>query len=217
MKRTGLLLFCLLPLHGFPAEKFSDYYYQKVSLFEQLPASPEDILFLGDSITDGGEWSELFADARIKNRGISGDTVAGVAARLPSLLKSQPTRIFLMIGTNDVKFEKSDEKIAAGITAIIRIIQKESPRTVIFLQSLLPMNPSFPDHRQHVRQWQRIPHINLLLKEAAGNAQIRYIDLYSAFADENGRLKAEYTNDGLHLTGNGYRLWKSLIEKYVTD
>lgn len=217
MKKTITLLFILLSWQGFSTETFSNYYYQKVSLFEQLPVSSEDILFVGDSITDGAEWSELFADARIKNRGISGDTVAGVAARLPSLLKSQPDRIFLMIGTNDVKFEKSDEAIASRIAAVIGTIRKESPRTVVFLQSLLPMNPSFSDHKQHVRQWRRIPRINLLLKDAAETAQIRYIDLYSAFADENGRLKEEYTNDGLHLTGNGYRLWKSLIEKYVTD
>ena len=66
-----------LSTFGQTERKYSTYYYQRTSLFEQLPTSSDDILFIGNSITDGGEWSELFQDPHVKNRGISGDTTWG--------------------------------------------------------------------------------------------------------------------------------------------
>lgn len=63
-----------LSTFGQTERKYSTYYYQRASLFEQLPTSSDDILFIGNSITDGGEWSELFQNPHVKNRGISGDT-----------------------------------------------------------------------------------------------------------------------------------------------
>lgn len=215
MKKGFLLALALLSVCGFSQEKFSNYYYQKVSMFEELTISAEDIVFLGDSITEGGEWNEIFPDLRVKNRGISGDTTAGLISRLPSLLKAHPKQIFLMIGVNDIVFEKSDTKIVDRIAAIVAAVQKESPETELFLQSLLPMNPSFPPHKPRTRQWQRIDAINRMLQKVAADAGIRYIDLYSHFTDEKGHLKKELTNDGLHLLGAGYRIWQAQIETLI--
>lgn len=91
-----------LSTFGQTERKYSTYYYQRASLFEQLPTSSDDILFIGNSITDGGEWSELFQNPHVKNRGISGDTTWGVYDRISVLLKGKPAQIFLMIGINNV-------------------------------------------------------------------------------------------------------------------
>ena len=60
----------------------NEYNYQKRSLFEQLPIRGNDIVFLGNSITDGCEWAELFNNRHIKNRGISADRSGWLLDRL---------------------------------------------------------------------------------------------------------------------------------------
>ena len=72
---------------------------QRSGLFDILPVDSTDIVFLGNSLTDGCEWHELFADNRIKNRGISGDTASDIHRRLGSVVKGQPAKIFHMAGT----------------------------------------------------------------------------------------------------------------------
>lgn len=70
------------------------YYLHQTSLFQILPKSKSDIIFLGDSITDECEWAELLKNPQIKNRGISGDTTMGILHRLEDVVKSQPKKIF---------------------------------------------------------------------------------------------------------------------------
>ena len=203
MKKISLLfislIFSLFAL-GQTEKKYSTYYYQRVTLFEQLPISSDDILFIGNSITDGGEWSELFQNPHIKNRGISGDTTWGVYDRISILLKGKPAQIFLMVGINNVPKGESPESIAKDIQHIIQKIKKESPNTEILVQSLLPVTTKYNMFQEHTSHWQEI---------------VKYIDLFTHFVDDNGQMKPEYTNDGLHLLGKGYMLWKEIITPYL--
>jgi lysophospholipase L1-like esterase len=205
----------------FPAcaadDGFSLYYHQKKSLFEKLPDSPREIVFLGDSITDGGHWAELFGNSRMINRGISGDVTAGVILRLEEVTRAHPAKIFLMIGINDLARGKSVMEIADNIQTIVKKVKNASPRTELYLQSLLPVNGDFPYFPDHTSQADDILKVNARLKKMAQAYALVFVDLYSFFSDEKGKLKPEYTNDGLHLTGSGYLLWKSRIEKYITE
>ena len=70
--------------------KYSTYWQQRASLFAMLPDGKREILFLGDSITDGGEWQELFNNKKVKNRGISGDITDGVLDRLGEVISARP-------------------------------------------------------------------------------------------------------------------------------
>nr|WP_313770070.1 GDSL-type esterase/lipase family protein [[Scytonema hofmanni] UTEX B 1581] len=93
-------------LHFFPENNskhfnYPAYYWHKKSQFEKLPKSESDIIMLGDSITDEGEWTELLG-LNVKNRGISGDTTERILHRLDSILESKPKQVFLMIGINDL-------------------------------------------------------------------------------------------------------------------
>ena len=195
--------------------KYSTYYYQRASLFEVLPVDSDDILFVGNSITDGGEWCELFQNPNVKNRGISGDTTQGVYDRLDALLKGTPAQILLLIGINNVPRGESADSIAAGIRRIVQRIRQESPATEVLVQSVLPVTPQYGKFDGHTSHWQLVPEINRRVRRLAQEEKVTYIDLFSHFADAEGKMKPEYTNDGLHLKGNGYLLWKEMVQPFL--
>lgn len=198
-------------------KKYSTYYYQRATLFEELPIASTDIVFLGNSITDGGEWAELFGDCRIKNRGISGDIADGVYDRLDAILKGKPAKIFLMIGINDVARGTSADTIVGRILKIADRIGQESPQTKLYIESVLPVNDCYGKFPGHTSRGNVVLEINRLLKKAALERQLTYIDLYSRFCNEEGKMKPEYSNDGLHLLGKGYLLWRQLLLPYIDE
>lgn len=212
------MMLCLWVGIGAFAQKegnYSTYYYQRASLFEVLPVDSDDILFVGNSITDGGEWCELFQNPNVKNRGISGDTTQGVYDRLDALLKGTPAQIFLLIGINNVPRGESADSIAAGIRRIVQRIRQESPATEVLVQSVLPVTPQYGKFDGHTSRWQLVPEINRRVRRLAQEEKVTYIDLFSHFADAEGKMKPEYTNDGLHLKGNGYLLWKEVVQPFL--
>ena len=95
MKRLLLLTLLLLGAGRVLAQ--GEYYDQRRSLFEVLPIRSSDIVFLGNSITDGGEWAELFDNRHVRNRGISGDQTGWMLGRLDPILAGHPKRLFLML------------------------------------------------------------------------------------------------------------------------
>ena len=196
--------------------KYSTFYYQRATLFEELPVTSNDIIFLGNSITNGGEWSELFHNKHIKNRGISGDICMGVYDRLDAILKGKPAKIFLLIGINDVSRGTSADTIVAHIGMIAQKIKADSPKTKLYLQSVLPVADHYGMFKGHTSRWQVIPEINKGLVRLAEKEGATYIDLYSHFVDEEtGKMNTAYTNDGLHLLGKGYRKWVEIVKPYI--
>lgn len=215
-----LLLLITLPLIKSQAQerKYSTYYYQRASLFENLPVDGNDIIFLGNSITDGGEWAELFNNPNVKNRGISGDITMGVYDRLDAILKGKPAKIFLLIGINDVARGTSADSIVHNIGMIADRIESRSPKTALIIQSVLPVNDHFQKFSGHTSRYKMVPEINVKLKKLAKAKGAIYIDLFSHFVDETGiKMDLQYTNDGLHLTGEGYMLWKKMVEPCLDD
>lgn len=219
MKKILLFTSFLLLTLSLSAQEFkmSPFYYQRSSLFEQLPIGPKDIVFLGNSITNGCEWNELFNNLLVKNRGISGDLTMGVYKRLEPIVKGKPAKLFLLIGVNDISRGLSADSIAGNIGKIVEKVKRESPSTKIYLQSLLP----FDGDRQYKNLSGRLDiavEINKQLVRLAEKEKLTYIDLFPHFLDKNtGSLDAGYSNDGLHLMGNGYLLWRDLIIDYVNE
>jgi len=188
------------------------YYYHKKEHFESLPDTENEIIFLGNSITDGAEWSELFQNPNIKNRGIGGDDTDGVLNRLDEVTSSQPEKVFIMIGTNDLAYGKSVDYINKNYTKIIDTIKAQSPNTKIYIQSILPVD----DVIHTTRPNKNIIEINKHLQQLSKDKNLNYIDLTPIFTDVNGKLnKEEFSIDGLHLNGKGYEVWKNVIEKYI--
>lgn len=219
MKKTIfliLLVLCNISVYS-QTRKYSTYYYQRATLFESLSVTSDDILFVGNSITDGAEWFELFGNPKVKNRGISGDTTYGVYDRISTLLKGYPKKIFLLIGINNVPQGESADTIAYGIHKIVDKIKLESPTTRIYLQSVLPVNPDLNMFQGHTSRWEMIPDINKAIEKVAKREGVKYIDLYSHFVNSEGKMDVKYTNDGLHLLGQGYLLWRDIVKPYVNE
>jgi lysophospholipase L1-like esterase len=189
----------------------STYYYQKKTLHEQLPAIKKGIVLLGDSITDGCEWNELFKSKKVQNRGISGDVTQGVLDRLDDILKHRPKKIYLMIGVNDLARGKSVEYVIDNIKKIAQKVHTNAPKTKLYIQSILPVNIAFDKFKNHTNKTNEILQINKAIANLAGKT-FTYINLYDAFTDANGQLDKKYSNDGLHLNGSGYLNWKKYIK-----
>ncbi len=204
-------------LPAFPDSIFSTYFHQRVSLFNALPQTKDDIIFLGNSITDGAEWSELFNDTKIKNRGISGDNSAGVLYRLNEVVSRKPAKIFLLIGTNDLARGISTDSLFANLMLIADYVKQESPLTRLYLQSILPVNKSFGKFSSHTKNDVLITRVNKQLQDNASQMGYFYIDLYTSFSDARGNLKERFTNDGLHLKGEAYLLWKHILFPFLYD
>lgn len=221
MKKYGVLLTALFLLWAGGAKAqgvYSTFYYQRATLFEELPVTAEDIIFLGNSITNGCEWSELFANPRVKNRGISGDTTMGVYDRLDAILKGQPAKIFLMIGINDLSRGLAADTVVENFARIVARIREQSPATRLYIQSLLPVSDAFGMFGGHTARRGDIPAINTQLEALAAQHGAAYIDLFSRFVDaQTGKLKTDYSNDGLHLLGKGYLLWRDIVLPYVNE
>ena len=197
---------------------YSTYYYQRASLFEVLPVGAEDIVFVGNSITDGCEWRELFDNPHVKNRGISGDTTMGVYDRLGAILPGRPAKIFLMIGINDLSRGIAPQTVVENTRRILDRIRTESPQTRVYLQSLLPVSDAYGLFAGHTARRGDIPGINEALQQMAAETGAVYVDLFSLFVDaETGKMNTAYSNDGLHLLGRGYLVWRDAVLPYVNE
>jgi len=168
---------------------------------------------LGNSITDNAEWSELFENPLIKNRGIGGDDTDGILDRLGEVTESGPDKIFLLIGTNDLAYGKKGDYILENYKKIIESIKKNAPDCSLYIQSILPVD----DALHYTRPNKEIIKINEELKLLAQEYSMTYIDIWSTFKDKNGMLDKSYSLDGLHLNGAGYEVWKKIIEKYINE
>lgn len=196
---------------------FGTYYYQKVSTFRVLPQKCDEIVFVGNSITDSGEWSDIFNDISVSNMGISGDISAGVMHRVPDIVKRKPQKIFLMIGTNDLARNISPDSLIKNINLIAAYIKENAPETKLYIQSILPVNDHYNMFSGHTKNNAVIVKVNNILAENAQNFGYIYIDIHSKFLNINSKLRNDLSNDGLHLIGEGYQLWKHIIFPHMYD
>lgn len=234
-----LLNFCLLTLFGYMIckkggfkyvkEKFSakkeinikdnTYWYYKnyahwketKSLYDILPNDSNEIVFVGNSITYGCEWAELFSNPKIKNRGIGGDNTEGLLVRLSEITASNPDKIFINIGTNDLALDMRISEIVKNYSEIIDKIKQSTPKTKIYIESVLPTN-NRPD-----RNNDSIRTLNKYLEKLSKEKSAEYINLFDSFIDKSGNLDMRVSIDGLHLTGQGYLIWKKIIENDVNQ
>ncbi|MDE6242813.1 MAG: sialate O-acetylesterase [Muribaculaceae bacterium] len=209
-----LSLLCL----GYTSVTADSYYDRRVSLFEFLPVYENDIVFLGNSITDGGEFSELLKMPNVKNRGIASDVMGGVEKRLDQVLRGHPQKLFLLIGINDVSHKLTVEQLASRYSKLVKKIREISPDTKVYLQSVMPINNDFKRYKSLYGTENVIKGFNNQIARIADEEGCVFIDLTAALSDpKTGKLKRNFTNDGLHLTGAGYKAWMEVVEPYVKE
>jgi len=201
------------------------YYPKRIQEFKQDPLNFGEIVFIGNSITEGGrDWSGKFGIAHIRNRGIAGDVTDGVLKRLNEITYFKPKAVFILIGINDLfnrhheednpalKYDKvvpSSRYIGKNILKIAKIIHRRSPDTKIYVRTLLPTQRTFLK--------EDILFINGMIRQNEHKGYYKAIDLYAQFVDDKGELSRQFTKDGIHLNDLGYEKWvnfeKPIIER----
>ena len=197
------------------AHKYTDYYYQRASHFAELPITSEDIVFFGNSLTNGGRWHEMFQNPNIKNRGIVGDIIQGLYDRADMILKGQPKKIFLLIGANDISHHVGADSIAKALDKLIGKIKSECPNTELYMQSMLPINNDFKRYKNLFGEENTFFVGNVLYEQVARKHNVTWVNLFPWFANNEAKLRKELTSDGLHLKENGYKIWRDEVAKYV--
>jgi lysophospholipase L1-like esterase len=188
------------------AQQPSAQYIYKKSFFEEH-GQRADIVMIGDSLTDAAEWHELFPGRKIANRGIYGDSTAGVLERLDSILATKAGKAFIMLGINDIVAGVDVETIAENYRSIVEQLAGHGMRP--YIQSTLLAAENYEQHNASVLELNR-----LLKKIADENDAVTYIDLNGDLA-QDALLNARYTVDGVHLNGLGYTIWLDRIKEYI--
>jgi lysophospholipase L1-like esterase len=173
-----------------------------------------DLLFLGDSITDGWRgggqavWAKYFAPFKAANFGIGGDRTEHVIWRLRhgELDGIQPKLIVLMIGTNNGG--DSVEDVTLGIKTILLDIHDKSPRSKVLLLGIFPRS----EHPDGARE--KNDQVNKQIAKFATFAEGRkivYLDIGSHFLAADGTLSKDIMPDFLHPNDKGYQIWADAI------
>lgn len=177
-------------------------------LYERLTLPPGAVVLVGDSLTERGEWRELCGRADVYNRGISGDTVAGVRERLDPILRSKPRALGLMIGINDLEAGRAPAEVATGIEGVLTEVRSRAPETRVVVFSVLPMR----DVGRGVGvATEKVNELDAAIASACERAGARFVDLRPELTDPDGALAAGFTLDGVHLTGAGYERWAAAV------
>lgn len=191
----------------------NSHYTARLDFFRKMPDKKHEIVFLGNSLTEGGKWQELVSKKNVINRGISGDVTYGIWARLDEVLSSRPSKIFLLCGINDMKRGTPNEVILANIAKIATRVKRESPKTRLFIQSLLPVNEAMLPASYNKINNARINELNSSLETLCRQTGATYVDLHPALEDQEGSLRKELSIDGLHLRQASYILWANHLKK----
>ena len=187
-------------------------YKELVQKFNDEPIAKKDFIFLGNSITAGTDWSKLLNLPQAKNRGISGDITFGVLERLQEVINRKPSKVFILIGINDISRNIPDSLILRNYKKMIQRIREGSKKTQIYFYTMLPVNASFEKFKNHYGKDEHILYLNEEIRKLAAK-NVTIIDLYPHFLDDQKRLKAELTKDGLHLIPAGYQVWAEILNK----
>jgi lysophospholipase L1-like esterase len=185
----------------------------RLARFESEPVVPGRIIFLGNSITQGGDWAKLTGDSTVVNRGIGADVTFGLRTRLDDVTRRKPSKLFVLIGINDISKDIPDAVIASEYRMLIDSVRAQSPQTRIFVQSILPLNPTVKNFPQHYDKQPRVVSVNRLLRQMARETHATYIDLWPIFLDRQNHLDASLTGDGLHLNEAGYLRWVAFLKR----
>lgn len=170
-------------------------------------AKYDNFVYLGDSITDWYPLDEMYSEEiPIVNSGVAGYETTDILKRMDKMVyQYNPTKVFILIGTNDLKYkDDSEEKVADNIIKIIKKINKKRPNAKIYYQSIYPVNRNLKNHAAEERYNDEIKKVNSILKDYCKKNNVTYIDMHKILSDENGNLNEKYTTDGLHLSTSGY-------------
>lgn len=169
-------------------------------------------VFLGDSITEGYDLDKFYKDYPVINSGVGGYTTKTILDKLSNMVyRYNPSKVFLLIGTNDIYKEKSQTEIIENIGKIIDNIKENRKYTEIYIESIYPINSSKEKNRTN----KEINEINKKIKKLCKEKKVRYLNIGKLLMDDNKELKTEFTEDGLHINDSAYQVITNELKKYL--
>lgn len=226
----GFFLLLISVLIGFLSYYISAFYIDKPKPKTKIKVETkeiekvivdENIVFLGDQITEDYDLNEYFEDYFTVNSGKKDDTTKDILDNLDErVYRFNPSKVFILIGTNDLVEDISNDDIVDNIKEIVKSIQGDRPYAKIYLESIYPINDSDDEKIDSdvidIRKNKEIRKINESLEEMAEELEITYIDLYSLLLEEDN-LNIDYTTDGLNISEEGYKKITTELLKYVEE
>lgn len=173
-----------------------------------------DIVFLGDSLTESFDLQKHFGKDNLRNRGMSGNMTEHVFYRLEEIFKRKPAKLFLMIGINDIYQGIEAQHVVSNISKILKEIKAESPQTILYCQSILPVNENKLLSFENINS--KVYEVNNSIRDFCKTKNMSFIDIHPDFLNHHGQMDEKYTYDGVHLTEQGYTHWTQLITNYIT-
>ncbi len=207
---------------GAPLPPWKEHYENRCRRFARENLRLKNVVFVGDSLTEGFPLERYFPGIPVLNRGIVSDTVGrvgvpgrGLLHRMDlSIFDCNPRAVFLLIGANDLgdyarNGEPTPEEIVASYREVLRRIHERLPELPVYVQSCLPAGGKYAHLNPGIREF------NERIRKLAEELGYPYVDLHPLFEDERGELKPELTRDGLHINEKGYALWAEKIRPLV--
>ena len=216
-----VLLVIIIFTVGFLAFHYVYFNHHKVKIksittYKDRYIIPENIVFLGDSITDFYNLDKYYPDNNVVNSGISGDVSDDILNDMYNrVYRYNPSKVFLLIGTNQIPKGDSDDEIVDDIKRIITNIHDNRSITKIYVESIYPVNKELNKTMVSTRDNERIVELNKKIKEEVKDIKyVEYINIYDSLLKDN-KLSNEYSIDGLHLNDRGYEIVTNIIKKYL--
>ena len=207
MKKLISFLFCILLACNcvLAADPFRSHRYD---VFKVLPLNEQNIVFVGNSITNMHEWWEAFGcEGDIVNRGVWGTFIGETVQHIEAVAMGKPKKVFFMVGTNDLgkNGSRNIDDIIENTRIMVERLQRVSPATEIYIQGILPS--------VYNRVLEQLEETNARLKELCDEYGITYVDLW----DDLFSLTQDNTHtlDGLHMKASGYQIWTKKIQELV--
>jgi len=170
------------------------------------------VVFLGDSITEGLSVYGYFPEAKII--GVNSLNTISAKEQIENVVSLKPSKLFILIGINDIWEGGSVDEYIDRYRELINKIKAGTSDSKIYIESILPVSEYAMERNEQISN-KIIDEANNKIKVMAREVGVNYIDINSAFKDNKGNLRSEYTNDGVHLIDYYYPTWTGILERYM--
>ena len=160
-----------------------------------------DSVFMGDSVISGIE-SYGYLDNVVGNVNA---TSGKLESYVSEAMKSNPSKVFIMVGHNDANYGTiKEESLASNITDIVEEIHKKKSSTKVYVLSITPITSAYEKKSSTNVKQSYIDKANSLIEENASSGKYTYVDVASAYKDTNGYMKTDCTGNGISLKNSYY-------------
>ena len=164
-------------------------------------------LLIGDSLTAWNDWQEVVGTHI--NHGVPGDTTDGLLLRLQRSLSAKPDRVIMMIGTNDLLMHTPPERVKQNYSQLLNELLEIEHLYILYV-------PPVENTPYTETVYETIMALNFWLREQQWKYGFVYVDLHGELSGGMG-IKPEYTDDGVHLSDAGYKVWERVLKEALEE